>query len=110
MASPETPITPSAILQKKSRVLETKRSPFSDDKILEFEQLQDQPSARIRESERPYTQLMLDLDGGKLGGGFIHARIDERTDARGQRIAEIGGPLIPKIGRCRAKRARGGGD
>ena len=56
--------------------------------------------------------MLLDLDGGKLGGGFIHARIDERTDPRGQRIAQIGdiGPLSRKIGRCLATHARGGGD
>jgi len=38
-------------------------------------------------AERLYAQRLLDLEGGKLGGGFIHVRIDERTDARGQRIA-----------------------
>jgi hypothetical protein len=97
---------------KKSRALETKRSPFSDDQILEFEQLQDHQSVRIRDVERLFAQRLLDLDGGNLGGGFIHVRTHERTDVRGQRIAQIGdiGPLSRKIGRCRAKRARGGGD
>jgi hypothetical protein len=79
---------------------------------LGFEQLQVHQSVRIRDAERLFAQRLLDLDAGNLGGGFIHVRIDERTDARGQRIAQIGdiGPLSRKIGRCRTERARGGGD
>jgi hypothetical protein len=92
--------------------LSKQNAPISDDQILEFEQLQVHQSDRIRDAERLFAQRLLDLDAGNLGGGFIHVRIDERTDARGQRIAQIGdiGPLSRKIGRCRTERARGGGD
>jgi hypothetical protein len=79
MANTETPITPSATLQKRAAF--SKRSPFPDDQILDFDQLQDHPSIRIRDAERLYAQLPLDLEGGKLGGGFIHVRIEERSDA-----------------------------
>ena len=57
---------------------------FSEEIFLQSEQLQDQLSVRIRDAESLYAQLLLDLQGGEPGGCFIHIRIDERTDARGQ--------------------------
>jgi hypothetical protein len=58
----------------------------SPSSALTWDQLQDQLSVRIRDAERLYVQLVLDLEGGKLGGGFIHFRIDERSEARGSAV------------------------
>jgi hypothetical protein len=54
------------------------------------QQLQDQLGVGIRYAKRLNAQLLLDLQCGELRRSFIHIGIDERTDARRERIAQIG--------------------